>query len=143
MIEPCKIKEVGGKRYRCYFELAFQVIGGKWKTIILYHLSLVSRMRFGEIRRGIPEITERMLTRQLRELEADGMLHREVYREVPPRVEYSLTEFGRTLIPVMLQLRHWGIEYEKHIGGKELQFGEGYENPEQPPLAPCHLETEN
>ncbi len=140
MAEPCKIKELAGKKYRCFFELTFQVIGGKWKNIILYHLSLAPRLRFGELRRGIPDVTERMLTRQLRELETDGLVHREVYREVPPRVEYSLTPFGRTIIPVLLHLRQWGVEFEKHMGGDKLFQGEDYEPYEQQPIAPCHLE---
>lgn len=124
---PCKIKEIGGKRYRCYFELTLSVIGGKWKPIILYHLSLADAVRFGELRRGMPDVTERMLTRQLRELEADGLVHREVYREVPPRVEYSLTEMGASLIPILKQMQAWGVEYEDFLGGAENFDGEGYE----------------
>ena len=135
---PCKIKEVSGKRYRCYFELTLAVIGGKWKPIILYHLSLAQAVRFGELRRGMADVTERMLTRQLRELEADGLVHREVYREVPPRVEYSLTEMGRSLIPLLLQMRAWGVDYEKFLGADLIFAGEGYERPD---MMECGLGT--
>ena len=135
---PCKIKEISGKRYRCYFELTLAVIGGKWKPIILYHLSLAQAVRFGELRRGMHDVTERMLTRQLRELEADGLIHREVYREVPPRVEYSLTEMGRSLIPLLLQMRAWGVDYEKFLGADVIFAGEGYERPD---MAECGLGT--
>ena len=127
---PCRVKEISGKRYRSYFELTLAVIGGKWKPIILYHLSLASAVRFGELRRGMPDVTERMLTRQLRELESDGLVHREVYREVPPRVEYSLTQMGRSLIPLLLQMRAWGVDYEKFLGADVIFVGEGYERPE-------------
>jgi DNA-binding HxlR family transcriptional regulator len=127
---PCKIKEIGGKRYRCYFELTLSVIGGKWKPIILYHLSLADAVRFGELRRGMHDVTERMLTRQLRELEADGLVHREVYREVPPRVEYSLTDMGASLIPILKQMQAWGVEYEKFLGADVIFAGEGYERPD-------------
>lgn len=130
---PCLVKEVAGKRYRCFFELTLAVIGGKWKPIILYHLSLEDSVRFGALRRGMPDVTERMLTRQLRELEADGLVHREVYREVPPRVEYSLTDMGRSLIPILLEMRAWGEEYEAFLGGRGLYAGDGYENPAQSP----------
>lgn len=138
MIKACKIKELSGKKYRCYFELTFQVIGGKWKAIILFHLSLASTLRFGELKRGIPEVTERMLTKQLRELEADGLIHRKVYREVPPKVEYSLTKLGCTIIPLLLQMREWGIAFEEHMGGGELFAGDDYESREQPLIAACH-----
>ena len=127
MTQPCKIKEFGGQTYRCFFELTLLVIGGKWKPIILYHLGTQGVMRFSELRRGMAGVTERMLARQLRELEADGIVHRKVYREVPPRVEYSLTGMGTGLVPVLEELRDWGVEYERHMGGAELPAGEGYE----------------
>jgi DNA-binding HxlR family transcriptional regulator len=136
---PCKIKEIGGKRYRCYFELTLSVIGGKWKPIILYHLSLADAVRFGELRRGMPDVTERMLTRQLRELEADGLVHREVYREVPPRVEYSLTDMGASLIPILKQMQAWGVEYEDFLGGAGSFDGEGYEAPPRGDQVVCAM----
>ena len=125
----CKVKEIGGKRYRCYFELTLAVIGGKWKPIILYHLSLADAVRFGELRRGMPDVTERMLTRQLRELESDGLVHREVFREVPPRVEYSLTAMGASLIPVLKEMQAWGVGYEAFLGADGRFHGEGFERP--------------
>lgn len=127
MIKPCKTKELGGKTYRCFFELTLQVMGGKWKPIILYHLATEGVMRFSELRRSISGVTERMLSKQLRELEADAIVHREVYREVPPRVEYSLTAMGQGLVPILKELRDWGAEYERHVGGETLFAGEEYE----------------
>mgnify|MGYP001358325759 CR=1 FL=1 len=87
MVTACKTKELDGKRYRCHFELTLQLIGGKWKPIILYHLALEGVQRFNELRRGMAGVTERMLTKQLRELEADGLVSRRVYPQVPPKVE--------------------------------------------------------
>ncbi|BBD07656.1 winged helix-turn-helix transcriptional regulator [Desulfovibrio ferrophilus] len=130
-IVPCKTKQLAGRSYRCYFELTLSVIGGKWKPIILNHLGLRGILRFGGLRRGMPDITERMLTRQLRELEADGMVHREVYREVPPRVEYSLTVLGQSLLPILRDMRLWGVAYERYLGGSGMFPPEaGYEDPE-------------
>jgi len=94
----------------CPVEGALQLIDGKWKGVILYHL-MEKTMRFNELRRKLPNVTQRMLTNQLRELEADGLIHREVYAEVPPRVEYSLTDRGRTLQPVIAALKDWGDRY--------------------------------
>lgn len=99
--------------YNCYFELTLDIIGGKWKPIILYHVGENKVIRYGDLRRCVPSISERMLTRQLRELERDGLVHREIYREVPPRVEYSLTELGYTIMPIMHDLKQWGFEYNK------------------------------
>ncbi|MFZ5427577.1 MAG: winged helix-turn-helix transcriptional regulator [Thermodesulfobacteriota bacterium] len=129
-MQPCKDKNLNGKVYRCFFELTLQVMGGKWKPIILYHLAVEGVMRFSELRRGINGVTERMLARQLRELEADGIVSRKVYREVPPRVEYSLTDLGKGLVPILKDLRDWGADYERRMGGPELFTGEGYERDE-------------
>lgn len=91
----------------CPIEGALEIIGGKWKGLTLYHLSDGTK-RFNELQRALVNITQRMLTKQLRELEADGLVHREVYPVVPPKVEYSLTEKGKTLIPVLMALKTWG-----------------------------------
>lgn len=96
--------------YGCPVEATLAVIGGKWKGVILYHL-MSGTKRFNEFRRLMPDITQRMLTLQLRELEKDGIIHRESFKEVPPKVEYSLTEFGRTLEPIIKLMRDWGEQY--------------------------------
>ena len=86
--------------FHCPVEASLSLIGGKYKCIILWHL-MQGTMRFSELRRIIPQATAKMLTQQLRELEADGLIHREVYPVVPPRTEYSLTDYGRTLSPIV------------------------------------------
>lgn len=91
----------------CPVEATLELIGGKWKGVLLYHL-LEGTLRFSELRRQMPSITQRMLTNQLRELEADGLVHREVFPVIPPHVEYSLTPLGRTLAPVIRELKKWG-----------------------------------
>ncbi|MEM6254904.1 MAG: helix-turn-helix domain-containing protein [Cyanobacteria bacterium P01_D01_bin.156] len=91
----------------CPVEATLELIGGKWKGIVLYHL-LDRRMRFNELQRQIGCVTQRMLTKQLRELESSGLVNRMVYPEVPPRVEYELTEAGRTLEPLLIALKTWG-----------------------------------
>lgn len=94
----------------CPVNTTLDIIGGKWKVLILYQL-LEETRRFNELRRLMPTITQRMLTLQLRELEDDGIVHREIYPQVPPKVEYSMTEFGRTLIPVIQAMHDWGTAY--------------------------------
>lgn len=98
----------------CPVEAALEVIGGKWKGVILYHLTLGTK-RFSELQREIGTVTQRMLTKQLRELEGTGLVHREVFPVVPPKVEYSLTEKGQTLIPILTALKGWG---EAHVLAK-------------------------
>ena len=94
----------------CPVEAALAVIGGKWKGVILYHLE--SRVyRFNELKRLMPGVTQRMLTKQLRELESDGLIIRTVFPEVPPKVEYALSSYGATLAPVIQALQTWGIEH--------------------------------
>lgn len=96
----------------CPLETALSLIGGKWKGVILYRL-IENTLRFGELKKIMPTITQRMLTKQLRELEEDGLIIREVYREVPPKVEYSLTNKSVALQPILLALESWGSEYHK------------------------------
>lgn len=92
---------------RCPVEVTLSAIGGKWKALILYH-AIPGPRRFNELRRLLPSVTQRMLTQHLRELEADGILLRDVRAQVPPHVEYSLTEKGRSLIPILEAMADWG-----------------------------------
>ncbi|MBD1381959.1 winged helix-turn-helix transcriptional regulator [Metabacillus arenae] len=94
----------------CPLTLTQNVIAGRWKVIILWHLSQRT-IRFNEFQRCLPGISKGILTRQLRELEDDGMVHREVYKEVPPKVEYSLTELGKRFIPILDAMEVWGKEF--------------------------------
>lgn len=96
--------------FGCAVEAAIEVIGGKWKGVVLYHLQDGTK-RFNELRKIIPSVTQRMLTRQLRELEMDGVIERKVYAEVPPKVEYSITEFGKSLAPIIAALEKWGNQH--------------------------------
>jgi len=98
----------------CPVEAALDIVGGKWKGLILYYLRDETR-RFNELRRLIPGVSQRMLTRQLRELETDRIIHREIYRQIPPKVEYSLTGFGKTLSPILASLEQWGMDYVEDI----------------------------
>jgi DNA-binding HxlR family transcriptional regulator len=95
----------------CAVEVTLSVIGGLWKAVILFHL-LHEKKRFMELSRLVPNATQRMLTLQLRELEADGIIARHVYPQVPPKVEYELTPFGKSLAPVLISLREWGETYQ-------------------------------
>lgn len=99
-----------GKSYHCPVEAALDVIGGKWKPLILWALG-DDVLRFSELQKALPGVNTKMLTKQLRELEEDGVITRTVYPEVPPRVEYAITDFGRTLIPILQALCNWGAEY--------------------------------
>jgi len=103
--------------YVCSLDYAFQRVGGKYKGRILWHLSEEKVLRYGELRRILWDITPKMLTQTLRELENDGLIHREVYHEVPPKVEYQLKEAGQELIPFINYLREWG---EKQLSEEGL-----------------------
>lgn len=94
----------------CPVEATLDLIGGKYKALILWHLA-GGKLRFNQLRSSIRSATPKMLTQQLRELEAQGLIHREVYPVVPPKVEYSLTELGRSLMPILIAMRDWGAEF--------------------------------
>ena len=94
----------------CPVEATLDLIGGKYKALILWHLS-EKKLRFSELRRVITTATPKMLTQQLRELESQELVHREVFPVVPPKVEYSLTELGRSLMPILVAMRDWGADY--------------------------------
>ena len=99
------------KKFGNSVELSLSVLGGKWKMLILWKLNEMP-MRYGELRKSLPKVTHKMLTQQLRELESDEIIKRKVYPEVPPKVEYSLTLLGKSVIPVIDMLREWGEEYK-------------------------------
>jgi len=99
------------KVFNCEKELTLNIIGGKWKMLILWHLGREGTKRFGELKSLMPGITQRMLVNQLRELEEDHIVHREVYPVVPPKVEYSLTELGESLMPILEAMYDWGKQY--------------------------------
>ncbi len=99
------------KKSYCPVKITARAIGGKWKIVILYHLKTGTK-RFAELRREIGDITERMLAQQLKELEADGLVNRKVYPEVPPRVEYSLTSYCKTLLPILDMMAEWGLKHQ-------------------------------
>jgi DNA-binding HxlR family transcriptional regulator len=100
--------------YGCGLEAALAVVGGKWKPIILWHLS-PGRRRYGELRRLVTGISEKMLIQQLREMQADGIVARKDFQQVPPRVEYSLTPLGVSLSEVLRPLCDWGTKHMKRI----------------------------
>ncbi|KAB2330788.1 winged helix-turn-helix transcriptional regulator [Cytobacillus depressus] len=94
--------------FNCEKELTMSLISGKWKITIIYYLGMNATLRFSEIKRLFPKISHKVLTTQIRELEEDGIVRREVFPEVPPRVEYSLTELGKSLIPILIMMYDWG-----------------------------------
>lgn len=99
-----------GDRATCPVEMALAAIGGRWKVLILREL-FPGAKRFGELRRSLHGITQKMLTQQLRELERDGLISRHVYQQIPPKVEYSLTPLGETLRPILDAMHEWGQQY--------------------------------
>lgn len=111
--------------FTCSKELTLSMFSGKWKVVILWHLGVEGPHRFSELQRLFPKITHKMLTSQLKELIEDGIVHREVFPEVPPRVEYSMTELGMTLLPIIQMMYDWGehrmeqLKLEIHTPGEE------------------------
>lgn len=99
--------------YQCSMELTLALIGGKWKALILWRLNGTT-LRFCELKRTLPKITQKMLTQQLRELEECGLVNRLIYTQVPPKVEYSLTAVGQSLLPILEDLSHWGKNFAKN-----------------------------
>lgn len=97
--------------YTCPITATMKVLGGKWKPILINAIYFTAPARFGELKRSVNGITQSMLTQQLRELEEDGIISRKIYAEIPPRVEYTLTEFGLTLSPILQSMAKWGKEY--------------------------------
>ncbi|MEU0545800.1 helix-turn-helix domain-containing protein [Nocardia sp. NPDC005978] len=114
---------MGEKRFGPYFcgiDAAMDVLGGKWKSLILWELDAHGTRRFGQLRRGLPGVSEKMLTQHLRELEEDGVVHREIFAEIPPRVEYSLTEEGAALNAALRELGAWGKRRIARIGAERV-----------------------
>ena len=98
----------------CQVDDALVIIVGKWKPIILLHLLKTGTMRFSDLKRSIPEITQKMLTKHLRELEEEDIIDRVIYPQVPPKVEYSITTYGRSLEPILVSMHEWGLNHKKH-----------------------------
>ena len=109
------IREEG---YTCPIDVALKFVGGKYKAIILYHL-FQKTLRFSQLRQLIPKATQKVLTQQLRELESDGVIHREVYPVVPTKTEYSITEFGKKLYPIISAMSDFGKDFLKNNAAKE------------------------
>ncbi|MFD7342636.1 winged helix-turn-helix transcriptional regulator [Streptomyces violascens] len=110
--------------YICGIDAALDVVSGKWKGLILWELDAHGIRRFAQLRRGMPGVSEKMLTQHLREMEEDGLVHRTVYAEVPARVEYSLTEHGRTLNRALGPLGDWGVERIRREASEVVEAAE-------------------
>lgn len=110
------------KVFHCNVELTIDIIGGKWKPLILYQIGKYKTVRYGELKRNIPNINERVLTRQLRELKEQKLIKKKVYDEVPLKVEYSLTEIGESLTPILYELGEWGKTYNIKFNYGEIDF---------------------
>lgn len=101
-------------RLTCEVEITLEIIGGRWKVLIIREL-MSGVKRFGELQRALPGITQKMLTQQLREMEDDGIIHREVYPQIPPKVEYSLTPLGQSLQPILNAMHEWAVKHFSQI----------------------------
>lgn len=112
------------KKFFCNVELTIDIIGGKWKPLIMHHIGKAEVIRYGELKRKIPNINERVLSRQLRELEEHKLINRKVYNETPLKVEYSVTETGKTLTPILDKLGEWGMKYNQDYSYGEIDFSD-------------------
>ncbi|MEQ8474680.1 helix-turn-helix domain-containing protein [Fulvivirga sp.] len=110
--QDMNVKNVVFDEKTCPVTATMQVLGGKWKPILINAIYFTSPARFGELKRSVKGITQSMLTSQLRQLEEDGVIKRKIYAEIPPRVEYTLTEFGLTLSPILVAMGNWGKQYK-------------------------------
>jgi len=108
---------MANEQFGCPVEITLSLLGSKWKILILREL-FVGTKRFGELARGVPNISQKMLTQQLRQMEADNLIKRKIYPEVPPRVEYSLTDIGKSLSPILDSMHKWGARYMMQNGKK-------------------------
>jgi DNA-binding HxlR family transcriptional regulator len=104
------MEQICKNMFTCPVEASIQLIGGKYKAVILWHL-MNGKLRYSELHKKMPKATDKMLTQQLRELERDGLISRTVYPVVPPKTEYALTDFGRSLVPILDAMCNWGTEY--------------------------------
>ncbi|MDC3418708.1 winged helix-turn-helix transcriptional regulator [Aquibacillus salsiterrae] len=120
MVHECKSKRT--------VETALEILVGKWKPVILFHLIDQGTLRFSELQRLIPDVTKKMLTTQLRELEYHDIINRKVYAQIPPKVEYSITEYGEGLKPVLLSMHEWGLTHLDHL---DDLYGESQETIEK------------
>ncbi|KXA14003.1 HTH-type transcriptional activator HxlR [Clostridium perfringens] len=108
-----RTNKVSCHNYRCEIEVTLEVIGGKWKSLIIWTLGLHDVIRFNEFKTLIPEISQKMLTQQLRDLEKNKLVSRKIYNQVPPMVEYSLTDMGKKLLPILKEMDLWGKDFVK------------------------------
>jgi DNA-binding HxlR family transcriptional regulator len=113
MESNCNTLQYKNKNYTCTFEITIDLIGGKWKPLIIWHLGTKGTQRFNELRKLLPQVTQKMLTQQLRELERDNLINRKIYPQVPPKVEYSLSSLGESLMPILSAMCSWGDNYYK------------------------------
>lgn len=128
-----KVQRRKAGRTGCAVETTLSVIGGVWKPVLLFHL-LEGKLRFNALCRLTPSATARMITRQLRELEADGIINRTIFPEVPPRVEYELTKLGSSLAPLLLSMRDWGEQYRELAPALAIRSGAPATGQDKPSL---------
>jgi DNA-binding HxlR family transcriptional regulator len=120
-MEGKQMRHLFNKTFNCEKELTLSIISGKWKLPIMWHLGKEGTKRYGELKSLIPGITQRMLVSQLRELEEDLIVQRKVYPVVPPKVEYSLTDKGESLMPILESMYEWGKSYKETVKKKPVQ----------------------